>query len=77
VITQTDLQAFWLQEMHRGSATGGDDDLQESLLGDSQPSSAPAQQQQALIHYKPFNVDVFIEWVLKSWAAFLSELQES
>lgn len=55
-----------------------DNDLQESLLGDRELSSTtperPAQHnQQQLIHYQPFSVDTFIQWVLQSWLAFLSE----
>jgi len=56
-------------------AAADDNELQESLLGDSQPSSThvhPAQQQQ-LIHYQPFSVDSFIQWVVHSWLAFVSE----
>lgn len=63
-----------------GAAADGDDQLQESLLGDEdQPSSAPMQpsstqhHQQQIIHYQPFHLESFIHWVLRSWAAFLSE----
>jgi hypothetical protein len=63
-----------------GDATD-DSDLHESLLGgdaDAEPSSSTGavqhhHQQQQLIHYQPFSVDTFIQWVLKSWHAFLSE----
>lgn len=63
-----------------GAAADGDDQLQESLLGDEdQPSSAPMQpsssqrHQQQIIHYQPFHLESFIQWVLRSWTAFLSE----
>lgn len=63
-----------------GAAADGDDQLQESFLGDEdQPSSAPMQpsssqrHQQQIIRYQPFHLESFIHWVLRSWAAFLSE----
>jgi hypothetical protein len=63
-----------LNRMQRAAAE--DDELQESLLGGQQPSSGPirpAQHQQQLIHYQPFSVHAFIQWVLHSWQAFLSK----
>jgi hypothetical protein len=59
-------------------AAAEDNELQESLLGGQKPSSGPIQPaqrhtQQQLIHYQPFSVHAFIQWVLHSWQAFLSK----
>jgi hypothetical protein len=57
----------------RAAADG--DELQESLLGDRQASSAPMQPSQhhhQLIRYEAFSVEGFIQWILRSWMTFLS-----
>lgn len=58
----------------RAAADG--DELQESLLGESQPSSAPmqpSQHNQQIIRYEAFSVEGFIKWILRSWTTFLSK----
>jgi hypothetical protein len=57
-------------------AVADGDELQESLLGESQPSSGPmqpSQHHQQIIRYEAFSVESFIQWILRSWVTFLSE----